>query len=241
LILSPLGVLLISITRLLIVSNYNVTTALTVASSGGYFNTLLGTLIPVAPIFMPYLALALLFLDRLVLGLLALFAAIFTSATSIDRPVALEIVRKDGHLLSHSSAAGWFSILIALAIIFLALAPTSEVPRTASIIVGLALIPLVLTLYPFPLHSSFYSDQLQEPWLPTETTGLASHERVIGYVLSRNNGWFTVLMANSRAIDYIPAAQVKSQQICQSVPPGRPIVTLISEPAAIPICPNSGP
>ena len=64
LLLSPVGLLLISATRLLIVSYYNPATALAILSSGGYINTLLGTIMPMVPIFMPYLALVLLFFNR---------------------------------------------------------------------------------------------------------------------------------------------------------------------------------
>ena len=49
LILSPVGLLLISAGRLIIVSNFNTTTAVTIASSGGFVNTLLGTVIPLVP------------------------------------------------------------------------------------------------------------------------------------------------------------------------------------------------
>jgi len=49
LILSPAGLLLISAGRLLIVANFNTTTAVTIASSGGFVNTLLGTVIPLVP------------------------------------------------------------------------------------------------------------------------------------------------------------------------------------------------
>ena len=54
LLVTPVGLALISAVRLLIISNYNVTTAVTVAESGGYINTFLGSLIPLVPVLMPY-------------------------------------------------------------------------------------------------------------------------------------------------------------------------------------------
>jgi hypothetical protein len=83
LILSPIGVLLISAARLIIVSNFNTTTAVTIASSGGFVNTLLGTVIPLVPIFMPYLALLLLLFRHFLLSVMTFVFAAFISPTSI--------------------------------------------------------------------------------------------------------------------------------------------------------------
>src|SRR5215469_4076908 len=71
LLVSPAGILIISIIRVLIVADYNTTTALAIASSGGYVNTLFGTIIPLVPIFLPYVALGLLFSDRVILAIAA--------------------------------------------------------------------------------------------------------------------------------------------------------------------------
>jgi hypothetical protein len=79
---TPVGLALISATRLLIISNYNVTTAITVAESGGYVNTFLGSLIPLVPVFMPYLALLLLAFRRFIL------CALTIVATALISPVA---------------------------------------------------------------------------------------------------------------------------------------------------------
>src|ERR1700690_1266961 len=91
LILSPVGILLISTTRLLIISNYSTSTATSIVSSGGYVNTLLGTIIPLVPIFMPYLGMVLLFLRRVIPGVLALVASIFISPITLSRNGALRL------------------------------------------------------------------------------------------------------------------------------------------------------
>lgn len=78
---TPVGLALLSAVRLLIVSNYNVTTAVTVAESGGYVNTFLGSLIPLVPVFMPYLALVFLAFRRFVL------CALTVVATALISPV----------------------------------------------------------------------------------------------------------------------------------------------------------
>lgn len=83
LILSPVGLLLISAGRLIIVANFNTTTAVTIASSGGFVNTLLGSVIPLVPVFMPYLALLLLLFRRFLLSIMTFIFAAFISPTSI--------------------------------------------------------------------------------------------------------------------------------------------------------------
>jgi hypothetical protein len=49
LLLSPVVLLFISATRLILVSNYDTTTATTIATSGGFVATLLGTVVPLLP------------------------------------------------------------------------------------------------------------------------------------------------------------------------------------------------
>lgn len=84
LILSPVGLLLISAARLIVVAKFNTTTAVTIASSGGFINTLLGTVIPLVPIFMPYLALFLLLLRRFLLSIMTFVFAAFITPASVS-------------------------------------------------------------------------------------------------------------------------------------------------------------
>jgi len=102
LLLSPVGLLIISVTRLLIVSNYNPTTALAIASSGGYADTLLGTVIPLIPIIMPYLALIFLFFNRVILAILAFVATVFVSPIAVGRAAVRGIVDRDWHFILHA-------------------------------------------------------------------------------------------------------------------------------------------
>jgi hypothetical protein len=95
LILSPAGLLLISAGRLIIVANFNTTTAVTIASSGGFVNTLLGTVIPLVPVFMPYLALLLLLFRRFLLSIMTFIFAAFISPTSITLAEGFGLARTD--------------------------------------------------------------------------------------------------------------------------------------------------
>lgn len=94
LILSPVGLVFVAVTRLLIVSDYNSVTASAIVSSGGYVDTLLGTVIPLLPIFTPYLALILLFFNRITPAILAFVATVFVSPMAISRSVALSLAGK---------------------------------------------------------------------------------------------------------------------------------------------------
>ena len=95
LIRSPVGLLLISVTRLLIVANYDTTTATAIASSGGYVNTLLGAVIPLVPIILPYLAIVLLIFRRFVLSALTFGATLLVSPTRLTPLTALNSLKED--------------------------------------------------------------------------------------------------------------------------------------------------
>ncbi|MBO0784268.1 MAG: hypothetical protein J2P37_36150, partial [Ktedonobacteraceae bacterium] len=99
LILSPFGIILIAAARLIIVANFNTTTAVTIASSGGFVNTLLGTLIPMVPVFIPYLALTLLLFRRFLLSIMTFVFAAFISPTSLTLADGLRLARADWYRL----------------------------------------------------------------------------------------------------------------------------------------------
>src|ERR1700689_3299855 len=95
LLLSAPGLVLISAGRLLIISNYNATTAVTIASSGGYINTLLGSIIPLVPIFIPYVALVILLFRQFMLSALTFVFAAFISPTSLTLPISQSFPAED--------------------------------------------------------------------------------------------------------------------------------------------------
>jgi hypothetical protein len=118
LLLSPIGLLLISATRLLIISDYNTTTATTIASSGGFVNTLLGTIIPLVPTFIPYIALILLLYGRFILSIIAFLSAAFISPTPLTVPVTLPLARADEHYTANLITGHMLiAVLIGLAIV----------------------------------------------------------------------------------------------------------------------------
>lgn len=302
LILSPVGVLLISAGRLIIVANFNTTTAVTIASSGGFVNTLLGTVIPLVPVFMPYVALLLLLFRRFLLSVMTFIFAAFISPTSVTlaegfglakadwnqaaavvanhRIIAivtvlvilaalwvynrsfieglsvvvvmvtaltlliavpnlhlslpLRLASSNEHRLIARASSGAFGysaleilvLLVVLAIVFIIMI----VPRTSSGLLGgfswlltgvvaviatVAFFPYIHFIYPVPQNRLYYAEVTHDMWLPAERIELNTHRVYYGYVLSSVGGWFTVLLANSRVVAYLPAPEVVGRSVCQ--------------------------
>jgi hypothetical protein len=238
---TPVGLALISATRLLIISNYNVTTAVTVAESGGYVNTFLGSLIPLVPAFMPYLALLLLAFRRFILCTLTIAATALISP--VVRPPATALRYFDDYWIStfhwiyiHLAYAavivlgiwiislripwrdlhghwmhGFFRILWACAAVF-------------------ALIPYFLDAYPAPSTQNFYASYLRQPWLTAEQISVDPSKIYQGYVLASDDQWMTVLLFQSRTIAYFRAGSVTARIVCQSPakPSPPPLVRLLN-------------
>lgn len=248
LLLSPVGLLIISVARLLIVSNYNPATALAIASSGGYADTLLGTVIPLIPIVMPYLALVFLFFNRVILAILAFVATVFVSPVAAGRPVVRNIVESDWHFILHAPVL-IIVIMIVLALLVVLLLGVELLGlgfnifmRTLATIACIALIPLVSQLYSVSLAQNYYIELIRQPWLPAETITLVSGQGFTGYVLSDDGDWLVALRNDNRAVFYYPGADVAKRQICQlsAARQKQPLVTFLpaqqNKPARTPLC-----
>ena len=332
LILSPAGLLLISAGRLLIVANFNTTTAVTIASSGGFVNTLLGTVIPLVPAFVPYLALLLLLFRRFLLGIMTFIFVAFISPTSLTLTQGVDLVRADWAGIAASAANYRIIVLVILLVIFVAvwiynrsfleglsiiavmvaaltlliaipdpysplslrLAANNEhhiVSRVSSgafgysgyevlgllaflaitfiiynafaasshfggalvsfswlitgilaVIATIAFFPYIHFIYPVPQDRSYYAEITHDMWLPAQRIELNTHHAYYGYVLASDAGWFTVLLANSRAIAYLPAPDVVSRSVCQPSMSAQPkqnpplIPWLYHPPRSLPPC-----
>jgi hypothetical protein len=266
---SPLGLLVISATRLLVISNYNTTTAAAIASSGGYLNTVLGTLIPLVPLFLPYLALLFILFRKLVLSLLTFIAAIFVSPTklapltSLASLTSLHVLKGYWNGFEHFTAHHVEQIaIIAFALFVVGLIaynekvdpvlrqeatiavlragqPIQELAKkleigekelrnwvsggkaidfTSIVLAALAtaiLLPYISYVYPVPRIFVYYENLLRQPWIPPENITLGSGSVVVGYPLSISDGWMTILVAQSRIIEYVPAGDVHGRFVCQ--------------------------
>jgi hypothetical protein len=245
---SPIGLLMVSVIRLLIVADYNPQTASAIVSSGGYVDTLLGTIIPLVPLFTPYLALLLLFFNRVIPAILTLLAAAFMSPVALTPPAARHLPGGDWYLVTHRNVlilvvmiilAVAFGVVLVLEVMGLGFAVAA---RTVGTVACIALIPFVLTLYPFPLSNEFYTGLMKQPWLPAEVITPTSGSAFTGYVLSDNGTWLVVLSDGTRTIHYYRSAQIVSQQICQITwhRPDRPLIPLfpahLNGPTTTPVC-----
>ena len=220
LLLSPVGIILLAVIRLLIVCNYNVTTALAVASSGGYVNTLFGTVLPMVPILLPYLAFVLLFSGRVLLGYLAAIATLLISPAEVSNAVYVTELHR---ALSALSSSAWFiPILIAAGISSLLLWALlmsngwNVFSRSLSVIAGILLVPALFLLYPLPSSHNYYEFLVRQPWLPSENVTLRSGAVVTGYVLSDDQNWTTILTDSGRRIFYYRPAEIVSRHICRA-------------------------
>jgi hypothetical protein len=133
LLLTPVGLIFIGATRLFIISDYNTTTAVTIASSGGYISTLLGSVIPLVPVFMPYAALTLLLFRKFLLSIIAFLFAVFITPTPLTLPVALPIVKaEEQRILSQVSGNPVIVAFIALLILVILADYTNNLFETLS-------------------------------------------------------------------------------------------------------------
>lgn len=234
LLLSPAGLLLIAAARLLIISDYNTATASAIVSSSGYVNTLLGTIIPLVPIIMPYLALVLLFFNRVIPGILALVATAFISpVAAASRRAIAGLAVKDWNQILSTHISKSIGLLVAIAIILLielAGAGFNTCMRTLATIVCIALIPTIAHLYPLPFNNQFYARLVRQPWLPAETFTLSSGQKIVGYSLSDDGSWTEILLDDTRTIHFYLASDIAARRICQIGPaqPMQPLITLTS-------------
>ena len=224
------GLLIIAAARLLIISDYNTATASAIVSSSGYVNTLLGTIIPLVPIIMPYLALILLFFNRVIPGILALVATAFISpAAAASRPAIARLATKDWNQIAntHFIVIGLFVVVAA---IMIAVVGFNTCMRTIATIVCIALIPTIAHLYPLPFKNGFYEQFVRQPWLPAETFTLSSGQKIVGYGLSDDGTWTEILLDDTRTIHFYPASDVAGRQVCQigQAQPMQPLITLTS-------------
>jgi hypothetical protein len=252
LVLSPVGLLLVGVTRLLIVANYNTTTATTIASSGGYVNTLLGTVIPLVPIILPYLAVTLLLFRRFVLSALTFAASLLITPTRLALPTALSTLKEDWNRTVPLVFGYWlFSLCILVVLVVTAdmltrgraFRPFSVMTIVVSLLCSAFLLPYVLYVYPFPRTPNYYAEFMRQPWLSAERiTVKTSQYPIVGYVLTENPEWMTVLVDKYRTVQYVRASNVISRSVCEvnsngSGLPHSPLIPLLhTKPARLPSC-----
>lgn len=173
LLLSPIGLVLLSATRLFIISDYNSTTAVTVASSGGYVNTLLGSTIPLVPIFLPYIALVLLLYRQFFLSIIAFLFTAFITPTPLRVPVTNRLLSADKHhLFTLLSEYRYLTVTIALLVLLIAWAHSRSLVEALSAVAAVAVVlGVLITPYglsfalPVQLRLASYAEHRVVGWL----------------------------------------------------------------------------
>lgn len=250
--LSPFVILIASGTRLLVMANYDTTTATTVAASGGLGETLLGTIVPLLPPFLPAVCVILaIFRQWFLLALAGLCTAIVSPAyatapagweqayssfrVAVDQVWNHEwnALWQDSRLVVICAAAGAFLVLSdalitqrSLSWLLLLLLPVGIAVASVS---TLALL-FVQNVYRVPFDATTYSEALRRPWLPPEEIVLNTGELRIGYMVSDAAGWHTVLNESNRTITYIRVRDVADRKVCRVGPapptPPAPLIRL---------------
>jgi hypothetical protein len=245
LLISPVGILVIAAARLLIIANYNTATAAAIVTSTGYVNALLGTVIPLVPIFLPYLALLLLFSRRFVAGSLCLLAAAFVSPTSATRSVFLSTAAREFRHTMNWTHEGFLIqalvgllIIVTLVLLFCQLANFWSFVSTVGILLSIPLAIFVVRLYPFPLGHSYYTQFIRQPWLAEETVAYGHGSSVTGFNLSADGTYMEFLKASSRKVTYIYEPSIRHWRICQqgSASSIRSLISIGAAPVQLPAC-----
>ena len=150
-----------------------------------------------------------------VLGILALLFVLYTVLAPLASPDTGVVVRDR------------FSWLV-----------TSVVALVATI----AFFPYLRFIYPIPHNHPYYAEVTHNLWLPEEQIELKTRLVYYGYVLSSDPEWFTVLLANSRVIAYLPTDEIVDRSVCQPSMPDQPkqypplVPWLYNPPTRLPGC-----
>jgi hypothetical protein len=242
LILSPVGVLIVAAARLLIIAGYSTSTASAIVTSDGYVNVLLGSVIPVIQILMPYVALVLLFFRRFLPGALALIIAGLISPSPLDSHEALSIASRDLHRIASLSLSDlWIipvAVVAAIPLLAVLVLGMNAFVRTVGTLLALALTVYVVGVYPLQTGRSYYQNLLTLPWIPAQEITLISGKTEIGFVISDSDISTEVLLNNTRSVVYYPNQMIKHQELCDIDPEVEqgPLIRLIPAKATTPPC-----
>lgn len=251
------AVTIISIARLLIVSNYQTPIAIAVAASNGTVSTLTGTLVPLVPLFLPLATqlLALCALGAMLFGFkirlhlffataAAFFSTVFVTPTRLSLKDAL---RPSSELVR--SVEVWALVLF-LNICFVAINLRVHVIEFTTVSAFVVILMVITVTVPTVASYSFPSlseirripNVLHRVWLPAELIGMSDGSEHVGYVLKTDGVWTTILWDSDRSIVIVRSQNITSRTICRiGSPDGLPLISVQStevpkiEPCSFPV------
>ncbi len=235
--LSPAVVLFASAIRLLLIANYDTTTATAIASASGVVGTLLGTIIPLLPPYLPILTILLVIARRWTLAALAGFATVLLSPTYVDSPrdglitawassrqVSALIKQCEWSLLWQNYPGVVLSIVVGgLLVFFVAPMPLWSRPIVLKVVYCIIIAimcgyvtVLVHTFYRVPFSAELASEIARRPWMPAEEIVFKSDGvSRVGYTLSTKDNWHIILNDVDRSIIYVRADNVATRTACK--------------------------
>lgn len=257
-ILTPSLALVAAAVRLLIVSNYQTTTAVAVAANSGAVSTLLGTLIPVVQLFLPVSVVVMLVASLFTLSAerayvrkrLWLLSIAALAGTLLITPASeswADIYNELRSIVVVGTSYSWIFWLLAILVGVIAIVSAIVNGEAVHVFFGLmatvfiAFVILVLAAivslsilmnYAFPMEPRFSAlpTRARAMWLPAEEIKVrSSNEPIVGYVVGTNVGWMTILTDAKRTIVVVRADQVESRNVCR-----------IGEASSMPLVPLPG-
>lgn len=261
--LSAVLITVVTVARLLIVSNYQVPTASAVAQTLGPVPTLTGSILPIFGAVLPLCAMLLVALTAVAPFLLGLgstarlmFAATLTAlATMTVTPTAVTMEEAIRNLQATGSVVltvvSWGDYLpvgLAAAVIFIVGLVRSETVAGFSFVRYLVLTVIGTTVvsvfalvaydaYPPAIRIGDIPQALGRMWLPAERIAVTNRQVRVGYVLSSTEVWTTVLWEDDRTIGLLPSDQVAARSVCRLGPVDElPLISRAERPPTIASC-----
>jgi hypothetical protein len=244
LVLSPIVILLITCVRLLLIANYDSTTALSIATSSGVVSTLVGTTIPLLPPYLPVFAVAALLFRHYGIFVIATVSAACISPLYGDPVEAYRVtIHTIEWLHDELSKEDWIkevfwtqlgmSLTVAAGLLLALWAglkefrfsvlpvwarPIAFVFQVAKGVVVAAIAGCLMlyaeNIYHFPVSLQVFSDALRKPWIPAERITLESGQVKVAYTLSNSEDWYLILNDDYRTVEYLHSDEVIKRQIC---------------------------
>ncbi|MBC3193177.1 hypothetical protein H7X46_19130 [Pseudonocardia sp. C8] len=261
--LSTVLITVVTVARLLIVSNYQVPTASAVAQTLGPVSTLTGSVLPVFGAVLPLCAMVLVALTAVapfLLGFAAtarlMFAATLTAlATMTVSPTAItmeEAIRNlqatGGVVLTVLAWGDYLPVGLAASVIFFVGLARSETVAGFSFARYLALAAIGTTVvsvfalvaydaYPPAVRAGDIPQALGRMWLPAEQITVTGGPVRVGYVLSSTEVWTTILWEDDRTIGLVPSDHVTARSVCRLGPADElPLISRAERPPSIAPC-----
>jgi hypothetical protein len=245
-VLSSVAITIISISRLLIVSDYQTPIAIMLAASNGAVSTLTGTLVPLVPLFLPFATqlLALCSLGAILVSSEMRHPLLLATANAFIATVFVTPTRISIRDISqpYSAVARNFEVWIPVLLLSIFVVATfiSRRMRMMEIMTGSAFVVMLVVIivavstvasysFPSPREIRHIPDVLRRVWLPTERIDMNDNSGRVGYILKTDGFWTIILWDSDRSIAIVRSQNIISRTLCRLGPPdGLPLISVQS-------------